>query len=130
MCDYAWRGDFASQELDELHSVAFATKRTQIDWQQQVKAHSLGWVTARQLGKLVGFVNVAWDGGTHAFILDTMVDPSVRRQNIGTKLIACAVDGARAADCEWLHVDFEAKYETFYIDACGFKSTRAGVLSL
>lgn len=36
--------------------------------------HSLGWVCARFDGALVGFVNVAWDGAAHAFILDTVVE--------------------------------------------------------
>jgi hypothetical protein len=30
-------------------------------------------VCARQGRELVGFVNVAWDGVVHAFVLDTMV---------------------------------------------------------
>jgi hypothetical protein len=35
--------------------------------------NSLGWVCARNKDELVGFVNVAWDGGAHAFILDAIV---------------------------------------------------------
>jgi hypothetical protein len=43
------------------------------DWQGQVEGHSLGWVCARDGGELVGFVNVPWDGGVHAFIVDTVM---------------------------------------------------------
>jgi GNAT superfamily N-acetyltransferase len=87
-------------------------------------------VTARDAGELVGFVNVAWDGETHAFILDTMVSASRRRHGTGTRLIAVAADEARAAGCEWLHVDFDEGYRSFYIDACGFGPTPAGLLAL
>ena len=46
-----------------------------IDWRAQVERHSLGWVCATDGGgSLVGFVNVAWDGGVHAFVLDTLVE--------------------------------------------------------
>ena len=50
--------------------------------------HSMGWVTARMRdgGGLVGFVNVAWDGGDHAFLLDTKVASEHQRQGIGAAL--------------------------------------------
>lgn len=79
--------------------------------------------------KLVGFVNVAWDGGQHGFILDTCVDPHYRRQGIASRLVARAVEEATAQGLSWLHVDFEAQHESFY-RACGFGPTRAGLLRL
>ena len=33
---------------------------------------------------LVGFANVAWDGGVHAFVLDTLVQGDARHEGIGT----------------------------------------------
>ena len=127
---FKWRGGFHNQELNALHAEAFAHAILEIDWNGQVKAHSLGWVTARDAGKLVGFVNVAWDGDTHAFILDTIVSASRRRQGIGTRLIAVAVAEARAAGCEWLHVDFDEEHRSFYLDACGFEPAPAGLMAL
>lgn len=53
-----------------------------------------------------------------------------RRQGIGAKMIAAAVNEARAAGCEWLHVDFDDDLRTFYLDACGFTPTPAGVIAL
>ena len=85
---------------------------------------------ARQAGALVGFVNVAWDGAAHAFILDTVVATSVRRQGVGRGLVAHAVDHARSAGCKWLHVDFEDHLRPFYLDACGFQPTHAGLIPL
>ncbi|NEA38295.1 GNAT family N-acetyltransferase, partial [Streptomyces sp. SID11385] len=42
--------------------------------------HSLGWAAVRdETGNLAGFVNVAWDGGAHAFLLDTAVARAHRR---------------------------------------------------
>ena len=85
---------------------------------------------ARDGDVLVGFVNVAWDGGFHAFVLDTMVPAHSERRGIGTRLVAAAIDGARPAGCEWLHVDFDNHLRTFYFDACDFAPTNAGLIEL
>jgi GNAT superfamily N-acetyltransferase len=100
------------------------------DWRGQVEGHSLGWVCARAGAELVGFVNVAWGGVVHAFVLDTMVAARARRRGVGTRLVEVAVARARAAGCEWLHVDFEDHLRGFYFDACGFTSTNAGLIEL
>ena len=65
-----WHGSFANVELEALHADGFDHEPTERDWVTQLHQHSLGWVCARQQDRLVGFVNVAWDGGSHAFILD------------------------------------------------------------
>jgi len=127
---YEWRGDFDNLEVNALHAVAFSHRVLEDDWKGQVQRHSLGWVCARDGDQLVGFVNVPWDGAVHAFILDTMVTANAGRQSVGTKLVAVAVTEARAAGCEWLHVDFEDHLRTFYFDACGFASTNAGLIAL
>ena len=79
---------------------------------------------------LVGFVNVVWDGGVHAFILDTIVAPQAQRHGVGTEMVSIAVREARRAGCEWLHVDFEDQLRHFYFDKCGFKRTNAGLIKL
>lgn len=127
---YAWRGAFEDGEVNALHAEAFGHPFLDIGWSGQLAAHSLGWATARDGGKLIGFVNVAWDGGVHAFVLDTLVMASRGRQGIGTRLVAAAAAGARAAGCEWLHVDFDEELRPFYFDACGFAPTPAGVIPL
>ena len=103
---YDWRGAFENAELNVLHAEGFGHRLLDDDWWAQVSQHSLGWVCARDGGDLVGFVNVAWDGGVHAFILDTLVAPAVRRRGAGTRLVQVATEHARAAGCEWLHADF------------------------
>jgi hypothetical protein len=52
------------------------------------------------------------------------------RRGIGKELVATAVGGARAARCEWLHVDFEDHLRPFYVDACGFTPRNAGLIGL
>lgn len=127
---YEWRGEFDNAEVDSLHAEGFRHPLLQDDWWGRVNRHSLGWVCARQDGALVGFVNVAWDGAAHAFILDTVVQEGVRRRGVGVQLIAVAVDQARAAGSAWLHVDFEGDLRDFYLNACGFTSTHAGLIAL
>ncbi|WP_377266934.1 GNAT family N-acetyltransferase [Peterkaempfera sp. SMS 1(5)a] len=127
---YEWRGDFEDMAVNALHAEGFGHRSLDIGWRAQVHRHSLGWVCAWRDSELVGFVNVAWDGGVHAFILDTVVSTGLRHSGIGAGLIAEAARGARAAQCEWLHVDFEDDLRTFYVDACGFKPTPAGLIAL
>ena len=116
--------------MNELHAEAFGHRVLADDWQAQVQHHSLGWVCARDGTRLVGFVNVAWDGGVHAFVLDAMVRAGAARQGIGTELVAVSVAESRAAGCEWLHVDFDDHLREFYFDACGFEPTNAGLIKL
>ena len=86
--DYEWRGHFENAEVNPVHAEAFGHRLLDVDWWAQVNRHSLGWVCARQDGRLVGFVNVAWDGGVHAFVLDPVVDIAVQRQGIGRRLVS------------------------------------------
>jgi GNAT superfamily N-acetyltransferase len=125
-----WRGDFRNTEVNALHAEAFGHRLLAYDWYGQVHQYSLGWVCGRRDGRLAGFVNVAWDGGVHAFVLDTIVSADCRREGIGRRLVAAAVAEARQAGCEWLHVDFEDHLRRFYFDACGFVPTDAGLIRL
>jgi len=127
---YEWRGHFENVEVNEVHAAGFGHALREDDWWAQVNRHSLGWVCARQDGRLVGFVNVAWDGGVHAFVLDPVVAIAVQRQGVGRRLVAVAVEHARSAGCEWLHVDFDEHLRPFYLDSCGFRSTSAGLIRL
>lgn len=127
---YTWRGEFENKALNDLHAEGFGHPAEFTDWRTQLTRHSLGWVCARRHDTLVGFVNVAWDGGSHAFVLDTVVSTVARSQGIGAALIKAAAEGARAAGCEWLHVDFEEHLRPFYFEACGFRPTEAGLIAL
>lgn len=131
--EVAWRGEFENPEINALHAQAFGHRvypGSEWDWESLVARHSLGWVTARRLGHLVGFVNVVWDGLVHAWIQDLMVDDDSRRGGIGTRMVAAAVQEAGAAGCEWLHVDFDDEHRAFYIDACGFTPSQGGLIAL
>jgi GNAT superfamily N-acetyltransferase len=125
-----WRGQFANAEVNALHAEGFDHRVLDDDWWSQVNRHSLGWVCARDQDALVGFVNVAWDGWVHAFVLDTLVAAGARHRGLGTRLVEVAVAESRAAGCEWLHVDFDDHLRGFYFGACGFEPTNAGLIGL
>ena len=129
---FEWRGEFDNASVNALHAEAFDHELLDEDWEGRVRVHSLGWVCAYAAAAdgLVGFVNVAWDGGIHAFVIDTMVSARAARRGVGRRLIAVVVAEARAAGCEWLHVDFEDHLRRFYFDACGFGPTNAGLIAL
>jgi GNAT superfamily N-acetyltransferase len=127
---YTWRGGFDNAALEALHAEGFGHPAGDTDWRARLERHSLGWVCARREDALIGFVNVVWDGGSHAFLLDTVVARGERGTGVGTALVARAAREARAAGCEWLHVDFEEHLRRFYLEGCGFRDTAAGLLAL
>jgi len=131
--NFAWRGVFTNAEVNELHAEAFETRvfdESEWNWRDLTERHSLGWVTARDGGSLVGFVNVVWDGLIHAWIQDVMVARSARRRGIGVALVEASRDGAQEAGCEFLHVDFDDHLRDFYFGACGFRPTNGGLIEL
>ena len=89
----------------------------------------LAHVCAYDDGRLIGFVKLAWDGGDHAFVLDTTVHPGHQRRGIGRRLVERAAEFARRSGVEWLHVDYEPALGEFYA-RCGFRPTSAGVMRL
>jgi GNAT superfamily N-acetyltransferase len=124
------RGEVADAELSELHARAFQRPGSRTPWRQRLERHSLTWIVAVEGDRLVGFANVAWDGGAHAILLDTVVDPADQGRGVGRALVRAAVREVTRAGCEWLHVDFEEGLAAFYLDACGFAPSAAGVLRL
>jgi len=123
--------------LSELHRRAFSpdgpdgpdSDGVPRPWASRLERHSLTWIGAFSSGRLVGFVHAVWDGGTHAFILDTAVHPDFQRLGIGRDLVHAVTAEAFTAGCDWVHVDYEAALAGFYENACGFRPTSAGLRS-
>lgn len=131
--DYEWRGAFTSHEANALHADAFDHREyaeDEWDWVSLCETRSLGWVTARSDGQLIGFVNVITDGLVHAWLQDVMVAPHARNQGVGATLVRAARHGAQKAGCEWLHVDFDDHLRPFYYDVLGFRPTNGGLMDL
>lgn len=127
--DYRWRADLSDGELVELTTSHGGNPEH--GWWNRVREHSLGWGSAHLPGgTLIGFVNVAWDGADHAFLLDPKVRPDHQHLGIGTELVRRAARAAENAGCTWLHVDFEPHLRAFYFESCGFRPTDAGLLHL
>lgn len=114
-------------ELNELFTAAW-NESEPTDF-AKILDRSLVWIAAHQGTSLVGFVNVATDGGKHAFIIDTTVHPTMQRQGLGTRLVEEAAQQAKERGAHWLHVDYEAHLEAFYTQ-CGFTASKAGVRRL
>lgn len=115
------------KELDRLWRLAWRQPGPRDP--QAILSRSLVHLGAYDAGVLVGFVNVAWDGGIHAFLLDPCVDPGHRRAGLGTRLVRRAAALARERGAIWLHVDFEPHLAGFY-RGCGFLPTEAGLMRL
>jgi GNAT superfamily N-acetyltransferase len=127
--DYQWRGNLNDEELYSL--TLSHGGRASVGWWDTIRPHSFGWIAARPGdGSLIGFVNVAWDGCDHAFLLDPKVRPDHQHAGVGTELVRRAAAHARDAGCEWLHVDFDDDLAPFYFSSCGFQPTQAGLIHL
>jgi GNAT superfamily N-acetyltransferase len=116
-----------NEELNALRSASWTQVGDQ-DWEPILK-RSLGWVCATDGDRLIGFVNIAWDGGVHAFLLDTTVHPDYQRHGIGRALVKEAASMAQERGAEWLHVDYDDELDAFY-RGCGFRPTPAGLINL
>jgi ribosomal protein S18 acetylase RimI-like enzyme len=116
-----------NNELNRLFAAAWNDHR-ETDF-APVLSRSLVYVCAYEDSTLVGFVNVAWDGGVHAFLLDTTVHPAYQRRGIGVRLVREAAAAAKARGIHWLHVDYEDHLDSFY-KQCGFQPTLAGLMRL
>ena len=114
-------------ELNRLFSVSWPDHRS-TEFQEVLRC-SMAYICAYRGDELVGYVNAAWDGKTHAFILDPTVHPSSRLRGVGRKLVLSALDQARMRGVTWVHVDFEPHLRTFYA-SCGFRSSEAGVINV
>jgi GNAT superfamily N-acetyltransferase len=115
---------------DVLNSLFRASWPTHIETDfQTVLTHSLLHICAYHDQHLIGFVNVAWDGGIHAFLLDTTVNPAYQRKGIGLQLVRQATALAKTRGIQWLHVDYEPHLTHFY-RRCGFQPTEAGLIRL
>ncbi len=128
--DYRIRFPVDDSALSGLHALAFGSPVEVQPWAARLDRHALTWVGAFSNDLLVGFVQVCWDGGAHAFVLDTAVHPEYGRQGIGKRLVGAAAAEAKTAGCEWLHVDYEPHLADFYVKACGFSPTEAALLKL
>ncbi len=114
-------------ELNTLFASAWDDHRSRPF--KPVLERSLVYVCAYDGDRLVGFVNIAWDGGKHAFVLDPTVHHEYRRRGIATKLLDIAASRTAERGCEWLHVDYDPHLEPFYRQ-CGFRHAQAGLLNL
>jgi len=116
-----------NEELNPLFVVSWPDHQ----WRDfgPVLSRSLTYICAFYKGRLIGFVNLAWDGGLHAFLLDPTVHPDWRHRGIGRSLVQRSVIVAQAHGVEWVHVDFDVALRDFY-QRCGFGPTEAGLIHL
>lgn len=125
LVDYAHRALVVESELQDLFELAWGSRKCDFG---PVLARSFTWITARVHGRLIGFVNVAWDGGVHFFLLDTTVHTRWRRQGIGRRLVLEAIADCRSGPGDWLHVDADEGLMTWFYGRVGFERAPAGLV--
>ncbi len=117
----------SNETLNELFASTWTGHKPSVFHQQLSMA--LAHICAYDGERLVGFVKLIWDGGVHAFLLDTTVHAEYQRRGIGRRLVERALEVAKERGLEWVQVDYEAHLETFY-QSCGFRPTLAGLVNL
>jgi GNAT superfamily N-acetyltransferase len=127
MIEYILNPEISSQQLNELFSNAWEN-HLETDFTKILEL-SFGYFCAFENSRLIGFVKLIWDGGVHAFLLDTTVHLEYQKRGIGGELVNLARAFAQSKGCHWLHVDFEPHLKHFY-ESCGFKHTEAGLIRL
>jgi len=123
---YERRAVVDPQQLQALFIAALGAPKTGYE---RVFRHSFTWVTASSREELVGFVNVAWDGDAHFFLLDTTVHPAWQRKGIGRRLVGEAI-AACMGHGDWLHVDADEELMRRLYLPSGFEPTPAGLVDL
>lgn len=113
--------------LTMLHAAAFDETPRLRPWGARLARHSLTWIGAFSGDRMVGFANLAWDGGAHAFLVDVLVEPARQRQGIGRALVAEAIRLATDAGCSWLHADHAPQIAPLFT---ALTPTTAGLLRL
>ena len=121
---YVERPELEERELQQLFVAAWGAAK--VDF-RPVLARSFTWVGAFSNDVLVGFVNVAWDGGVHFFLLDTTVHPDWQRHGIGAGLVGKAVASCRGRG-HWLHVDSDEELMKKFYEPAGFRPAAAGLI--
>ena len=96
---------------------------------ESIHLHSLAYIVSYNNDEPIGYINIAWDGYMHAFLLNTTVHSDWRLKGIGKALVKKAAAIAKEKGVHWLHVDYEPHLGKFYLD-CGFNHTEAGLMRL
>lgn len=124
--DYRVRPELDDADIARIVGAPYPYSRS-----AQLERHSLTWIGAYDGDRLVGYANVAWDGGDHAFLLDPTVDVGYRHRGIGSQLVREAIAATAAHEhVEWLHVDADEDLMNDFYAPLGFGSTPAGLVHL
>lgn len=125
--EYGIEPDLSDRDLNDLFASAWENHAERKFG--PVLKRSMTYVGAFDGSRLVGFVNVAWDGGAHGFIPDTTVRRGFQRRGIGSEMMKRVAEIAAKRGIEWLHVDYDPHLEEF-CRGCGYRRTEAGLLNL
>lgn len=122
-------GDVTSAEINDLMDLVMPGRKHD-DFTETLK-RSLGYVVVRdETGTLIGYCNLAWDGGRHATIFDLNVHPDHRNQNFVFPMLQKLVDVAKnTPDLRYLHADFN-KFRTKIAEKYGFEIIHGAIMYL
>lgn len=94
---FGFNQPLANDDLNSLFASTWGYSSLQprrYDFQPMLE-RSMAYACAHSSGRLVGFVNLAWDGGVHTFISAAVVHPDFQKRGIGSQLVRQVVDVAR-----------------------------------
>ena len=109
--EYCVGGDLQREELGELLLRA-AKSRYSASELEAIIAHSSAYVTARDLGKLVGFGRLLTDGALVAYINNMAVSPEYQRRGVGQAILDRLIETAGKVKTVFLYSDTA---DSFYL---------------
>ena len=114
-------------QLDRLFTRVWGAPKPNYE---QVLERSFAWVLVFRGGQLLGFANVAWDGGPNYFLMDLSIDPSCAEDDqIFKGMIEAAVQRCQKEGGS-VRIDAPEDLLQSFFQPLGFRRVTAGVIHL
>jgi N-acetylglutamate synthase-like GNAT family acetyltransferase len=119
-------GRVAPEEIENLRE-AVGWDRCEGTYSSILKRHYTYYIVRAEEGRLIGYMSILSDGISDAFLLDLMVHPDVKGEQIGTQLVKRGIQDMKDAGIRCVQVTFDESLRDFYA-RCGFHIFGGGVV--
>ena len=127
---YRWRAPVDNAALGALHAEGFNHVQLDEDWNARNFRRTASAGSPHTTSQHSSASSTSPGTAPSPSSSTPSFEQHLQRHGVATELIKRAETEARKANCEWLHVDFEAELRPFYLDVCGFRPTPAGLIAL
>lgn len=119
-------GNVTSKEINDLRE-AVGWDRCEGAYEQILKRHFAYYTVRADDSLLIGYMSILSDGIADAFLLDLMVHPDYRHEQIGRRLVMRGIKDVQDAGIRCVQVTFSEDLRDFYA-RCGFHMFGGGII--